>query len=525
MTFVCPRRLVVLALFIAPASCTEHAPDGVLVELAPEVVSSIDGTTTVRMLVVDDRTPLGDQPVRLTIAYTDRNGVDHAIEPIEGTTDVRGAFEAVVAGLDWEGTGTVTAEVLDGAGTPLAIDGDPVAGAATFAVLDRTPPRIEILPPTADLHVGPGLPLEVRVRVQDEIGVSEVWLEASGEVERLRSTVVASGATESDVDFRIDIPDGALAGPTITLHALAGDLSGNLAAAEPIVLTVDAAIAIATPPQLEGQLLVEGSASALEDPRAIALSPMDGMLYVADNTGVAPCNGACIRQIDPATGAIVATPVVVGLGTIEGVAFDAAGNELHYSDRQGRLGRLTWSAANSRYEAAAMCNATTDLPQDPYHLVHDATLGVLVAEANDRRVYREAACTGADPTSFTASAFEEPRGVALGAAGEIYVSDPADRSVAVVDRGDGAVLGFERDDLEEPWGIEWLAGGTSDYADSLMIADRGNRIVASSRGDGTRPTAYLRNAPVDVAIAAGTMYVLTQPSTGDRGRVFTVTGF
>lgn len=516
MHFVYPVRTTAVLCALAFAACADPEADGILVELSPEVVSSIDGTTTVSMLVVDQATPVADTPVRISVAYTDRNGVEHAIDPVEGVTDGRGAFQAVVAGLEWEGTGTVTAEVV----------GKDVSGAATFSVLDRTPPTVEILPPTVDLRVGPGLPLEVQVRVTDEIGVSEVFLEAAGELDRMRSTVIASGSTDATVDFRMEIPSDALPGPTITLYALAGDLSGNLAAAEPIVLTVDPAIAIATPPMLDGSLLTDGTQGFLVDPRALAVSPMDGMIYVADNAGTTPCNGACIRQVDPATGAVSATVVYAGNGTMEGVAFDATGANLYFTDRQNRLGRLGWNATNMRYEAATFCNDIfADNPQEPYHLVHDATLGVLVVDDQAQRLLREAACTGADPTDFTTDAFDQPRGVALGASGEIYVSEINNGEVFVVDRNNGAVSVFEDRDLNEPYGLEWLAGGSSAYADTLMIADRDARVVYSSAGVGTRPTAYLRNDPIDVAIDGGTMYVLTQPSAGDPGRIFMVTGF
>jgi DNA-binding beta-propeller fold protein YncE len=519
MTLVHPARSFVLAAAFGAAlgACSDPVANGVIVELSPEVISSIDGTTTVEMLVIEDRTPLAGQAVRISVAYTDRNGVDHAIDGVEGETDSRGAFSAVLTGLAWEGTGTVTAEVID---VP------DVSATATFAVLDRTPPVVEILPPTDDLHVGPGLPLEVEVRVQDEIGVAEVWFEAAGEVDRNRSTVIASGSTDATVPFRMDVPGDALAGPTITLYAMASDLSGNLAAAEPIVLTVDPAIAIATPPQLEGDLLVDGTDQFLVNPRSLAVSPMDGMIYVADNAGTAPCNGACIRQVDPADGSVASGAVFVGQGDMEGVAFDASGDHLYYTDRQNRVGQLTWNTTTSRYENQAFCNVPANQdPVEPYHLVHDATLGGLIVDDESQSVRQQLACTGTDPTEFTAQNFDTPRGIALGAGGEIYVSDINDDAVYIVDRTDGSFDRFEDDNLDEPYGLEWLDGGASVYADTLMIANRGDRTVESSAGNGTRPTAYLRNDPIDVAIDGGTMYVLTTPSAGDRGRIFSVTGF
>ncbi len=214
---------------LAMAAC-DPEPNEVLVTLAPEVISSIDGTTAVRATVLADRDPVPEEDVTLSVEYTDRNGGAHAIASAEGTTDDRGAFEVVIAGLTWDGTGAVT--------VALAGD-DTVVGIATFAVLDRTAPTATIAPPTDDLHVRQGQEVTVEIQVADEIGVSEVFFEAAGSVDRQRSTVVASGAAEATVEFGLDVGDNAALGQTITLYALVKDLSGNLGAAAPITLTVD----------------------------------------------------------------------------------------------------------------------------------------------------------------------------------------------------------------------------------------------------------------------------------------------
>lgn len=507
------------ALALAFTACSSP-PDGVLVELNPAVVSSLEGTTAVRALVVaDDSTPLADQAVTATIAYTDRNGATHDIAPLTGTTDAAGRFEAVITGLDWDGTGTVTVAATGEAD---------VSGVASFVVLDRTPPQVEILPPTTDLHVGPGLPLDVQVRVRDEIGVSRVVVEAAGELDSQRSTVTASGTTDGTLTFRFDIPDNAAAGPTITLWAMATDLSGNRGAAEAVVLTVDPAIVIATPPGLTGTMLADGSTQFLDDPRGLAVSPRDGQLYVADNAGPAPCNGACIRKVNPDTGAVDAVAVITGIGTMEGVAFDASGDNLYFTDRQRRIGHLTWNPLTQRYDAAGFCNdVAVDNPADPYHLVIDAALGILVVDDDRQRVAQAATCSAAmQPVGLTMTGvFDQPRGIALGPSGEIYVADFGADEILAVDRATGAVTRFEGSRVQEPWGIEWV-GGTSAFANSLLVALNGDQRVVSTAGNGTRTAAYLRNDPIDVALGAGgAAFVLTQPSAGNRGRLFKVTGF
>ncbi len=122
------------------------------------------------------------------------------------------------------------------------------------------------------------------------------------------------------------------------------------------------------------------------------------------------------------------------------------------------------------------------------------------------------------------SSVEAPRGLALGPAGEIYVSDEAQDRVSRVDRTTGA-LTLLQSGLNAPWGLEWLAGGTTPFADTLMVCSTGDRVVESTKGMGALAAAYLRNEPIDLAIASGTMYVLTRASSGNRGRIYKVTGF
>lgn len=211
------------------AGCDQ--PNNVLVTLAPDVVSSLDGVASVRAVVMSDAEPMAEQAVTVTVTYADRGGAAHVIAPLAGVTDERGAFSADITGLTWDGTGTVT----------VSVDEAPeITGDAPFAVIDRTPPTLTIVAPTLTRHVMQGQDFRVPVMVRDEIGVSEVWLEAAGELDRLRSTVVASGSADATVEFELTVPDNAAPGGTITLYALAGDLSGNQAAAAPMMLTVDA---------------------------------------------------------------------------------------------------------------------------------------------------------------------------------------------------------------------------------------------------------------------------------------------
>ncbi len=504
------RTSLWVSLPLTIAACT-GAPNTIEVSLAPSLISSLDGRTTVTALVADDTTPLPNTSVQVAIDYTDRTGRPHVIDSIDGTTDESGVFSTTVAGLAWDGTGTIT----------VTTGGE--SGQAVFAVLDRTPPKVTILPPTTNLRVGPGLPLDVQIRVTDEIGVGQVILDATGGFGGDgRSTTLVSGTQDGTATFRIDVPGGAQPGPTLVLYALATDLSGNSAVAMPITLIVDPTITIATPPGLAGALLTDGNVTLLNDPRSIAASPRDGKLYVADVAGAA-CQGGCIWQVDPMTGMVNPTPIFVGQGEVEGVAFDVNGDNLYFTDRQDRTGRLTWNGTG--YATPVTCNNVgAQRPQDPYHLVFDPTLGLLAADGNRQELVRIATCslatTGVD---FTAHNFDQLRGIALGPTGQIYVSDEAADEIVRVDRTTGATSVFETR-IQSPYGVEWLETGTTAYASSLMVAS-GDRVIESTKGSGALAAAYLRNTPIDLAFIAGTMFVLTSPSQNDRGRIYRVSGF
>ena len=531
------RTTTVVGLFASLAmlsGCERSLPkakaDAVLIELAPDVVSSEDGSLHVRATVVSGGTTLRGWTVRLQVVFEDQLGRVRAAPGLTAETDRTGAVEHVFAGLIWAGAGTVTAEVLDGDGEPYLRGGEPVASEATFAVIDLSPPTAVILPPSVDLKVGPNLPFDLIVQFTDEIGVSRVTAQAVGELQDQDTQIVASGSTNGSVTFEFDVPGGAISGPTITLYALVEDLSGNITAADPIILTVDPTILFAVPPPLAGSLLVTGNGNFLQNPRALAMSPADDLLYVADNSGGA-CGGQCIWQINPANGAAVL--VTIGVGTIEGVAFNADGTFLFYTDRNDRIVRLTYNpGVTAHYENPIGCTFLAgNPPQDPFHLWIDGTTALFPELANQTlQTLDVSACTGAaeatDPADLSAG-LDTPYGVTQIPAGDYLVSDVADDVVYRVTAA-GVTTVFESARMDEPVGMDWLAGGDSTYADSVFVANRGSQRVLSSRGGNTSRTAVsLVPDPIDVAFGVGayegTLYVLTVP--GAQGRIFAITGF
>ena len=211
-------RLLPCLIFLV--ACTD--PDTVTVELAPNVVSSIDGTLAVSATVTGDRQIMSGEDVSVTVAYTDRNGTMHEIAGIAGSTNDLGVFEGTVSGLMWDGIGTVTAAVGS------------VEGKATFSVLDRTPPAVSIMAP-ATVKIGNSV--KVTVHATDEIGISQLYFgSGDGQFARDRTTIV-SGNADTTVSFDFQ-PQDVQAGQTVALHALAADLSGNLAAAAQVTIMV-----------------------------------------------------------------------------------------------------------------------------------------------------------------------------------------------------------------------------------------------------------------------------------------------
>ena len=214
-----------LLCFLPLAACADT--NGVVIDLAPEVISSIDGTLSVHTTVLADRDPVDGQAIDITVDYTDRNGTPHTISPVSGKSDKNGAFDTTFTGLTWDGTGTVKASVAAGK----------YEASASFAVLDRTPPKATIMPP-ANNTVRVNTDATIQVHVTDEIGISQVWFEWNGQFARERTSVVASGSADATLSFDVPVPDFAQVGSMITFYALVADLSGNEAAAAPITVTV-----------------------------------------------------------------------------------------------------------------------------------------------------------------------------------------------------------------------------------------------------------------------------------------------
>ena len=225
------------------------SPDRVEVVAAPDVVSSQSGTLTAKAAVFGGSASIANASVLLHVDYTDRNGTAHQVQDQTVKTNDGGEYEAVFQGFTWEGVGTITASVLDDKGQPFNdSQKQPITNKATFSVLDLSPPIVTITTPTAGSTVGSaqnGFQFTVTITATDEIGVSQTFFQAvSGQggnlnLNRTGSRINGSGSTSVTTDYEVNQGGQDLkAGDTITLTAMAVDLSGNIGVAPAINVIV-----------------------------------------------------------------------------------------------------------------------------------------------------------------------------------------------------------------------------------------------------------------------------------------------
>lgn len=244
------RLLAVMGIALA-AGCSDPppTPDHVSLTLAPAIVSSQSGSLVAEATVVDGLQLLEGWSVLLHVDYSDRNGIAHMVSDVTAKSDNIGGVSATFKGLGWEGPGTITASVLDAKGMP-ALDPkkNPVTTSETFSVLDESPPTVMITAPAMnaviprDMTRNGSAPFTVTVAATDEIGVSQIFVQvvtANGNtnLDRTRSTIVASGTTNTTASFGFDGRD-TQQNTTATIYAMAADMTGNLAVSTPITISI-----------------------------------------------------------------------------------------------------------------------------------------------------------------------------------------------------------------------------------------------------------------------------------------------
>jgi hypothetical protein len=236
------RKTLWLAAALFAIGCNP-SPNRIELALAPDLISSEIGTIGAAATVFVDKSTTPGWNVEFDVAYNDRNGMKRPIAAISSSSNSAGEAKASFTGLLFEGSGTVTAKVLNSQGSPVVDDqSNPVQASATFGVLDQTPPKVTITSPANGAHLAANTPFTITVHATDEIGISQIFTQtiaANGNGNGGNGgngSRIASGAV--DVTVNVNADTGNSPTNTITINAMAADLSGNLGVAPAITITV-----------------------------------------------------------------------------------------------------------------------------------------------------------------------------------------------------------------------------------------------------------------------------------------------
>ena len=258
-------------------------------------------------------------------------------------------------------------------------------------------------------------------------------------------------------------------------------------------------------------------------------------------------SGSAVVRRDAATGAL--TVAAAQLSHPEGLAIDAQGN-LYIADTGNQLirkvaaGTLTTVAGTgvAGYNGDSIPAAAAQL-SDPAGLAIDRAGNLYIADAGNHRVRKVAAgiistVAGLGAAGFSgdngpasAAQLNEPRGVAVDAAGNLYIADTLNHRIRRVVNGVIATVagtgdaGFAGDDgpasaaqLNGPRGVAVDAAGSLYIADTLnnRVRQVARGIISTVAGAGTEgfsgdsgPASSARlQRPTAVAVgAAGALYI------------------
>ena len=264
----------------------------------------------------------------------------------------------------------------------------------------------------------------------------------------------------------------------------------------------------------------------------------DGNLYIADtaNQRLRKITGGAIATISgtgvPGFSGENVAPATAPLNDPSGVAVDPAGHIYLADAGNSRVRRIdpggnlfTWAGnGNAAYYGDGFAARLASVNQ-PEGVALDAAGNVYIADTLDNAVrkvatdgtistiagYGTAAFSG-DGGPANKAALDHPRGVAVDASGNIYIADTGNNRARKVDsRGTITTLAA---------GLSGPRGVAVDRAGNVYIADtghnqvlRGSGVIAGTGvccygGDGGLATAALLNAPWGLAIdAAGNVYI------------------
>jgi len=382
--------------------------------------------------------------------------------------------------------------------------------------------------------------------------------------------IITTVAGTGDVDF------GGDGGPATSAQlwiptGVTVDAAGNLFIADAAnnrIRQVAAGSGIITTVAGSGSDSIDDGSPAtsaqLQTPTGVAVDAA-GNLFIAD------ADDNRIRQVTAATGIITTAAGTGGpgfsgdggpatsvkLSTPTGVAIDAAGNLFIADADDHRIRQVAPGGNISTVAGTGTAGffgddglATTAQLQTPTGVAVDAAGNLFIADADNNRIRRVAADTGiittvagtgragfsGDGGLATAAQLQTPTGIAVDAAGDLFIADAANNRIRRV-AADGIITTFTGTGVAGFSGDEGAATAAElnfpyyvalDAAGNLYIADQGNfriRQVAADgiittvagtghagfSGDGDSATSARLSVPYGVALdAAGNLYIADQ---------------
>lgn len=240
--------------------------------------------------VVDLRLFANASSVGLPVSYA-ASIVDGFGNPVPGTATVTVPSDAGAA-VDTStnsiifssaGTHTVTASLGDASDSELIV----------INVTDfQAPSNVAITAPLAGSEFEPGDTVTVTVHAEDDVGLTQLVFQASGEASSSQMRLLPSDTTSTDQVFTFDIPGGARFGD-IDLIAQAVDGAGLITSSQVVTVRVDPAAGINLIGGFVADTVTQGG--LIDSPRGLAILGSD--LYVANDSSDR------LVRVDVATGA------------------------------------------------------------------------------------------------------------------------------------------------------------------------------------------------------------------------------